>query len=186
MTFTGYLTAHCATRCTRNTTRQTTKLRLAHTYTVPTSTLPQSMTLQNTYRYHNLCAVSIHAQCVAQCWEQVSSGIRNYGDSDAETATGVNSPHSYAKPRHIRTTQVITRPQKLNSQLVGLVTAVTYQVAVNTIGFVCSMSLQSTNIIHNNLAGDAHTLFFHLRPPNQHTITGVDLCYKNFGRPWFT
>ena len=40
LTFTLDLTAHCATRCTRNTTRQPSTLRLAQTNTIPTSRLP--------------------------------------------------------------------------------------------------------------------------------------------------
>jgi len=40
LTFTGDLTANCATRCTRNTTRKTSTLGLAHTNTVTTSRLP--------------------------------------------------------------------------------------------------------------------------------------------------
>ena len=37
-------------------------------------------------------------------------------------------------------------------------------------------------------AGDAHQfLFFQVGPANQQPITtGVDLCHKNAGRPWFT
>jgi len=37
-------------------------------------------------------------------------------------------------------------------------------------------------------AGDArHFIFFHVRPANQQpTITGVELCHKNVGSPWFT
>jgi hypothetical protein len=36
--------------------------------------------------------------------------------------------------------------------------------------------------------GDAHHFtFFHVWPANQQpTITGVDLCHKNVGCPWFT
>jgi hypothetical protein len=42
-------------------------------------------------------------------------------------------------------------------------------------------------IIHNNLAGDVHYLLFsHVRPANQSTKTGVDLCHKKVGRRWFT
>jgi hypothetical protein len=52
---------------------------------------------------------------------------------------------------------------------------------------VYGMGLQPAGIIHNNLTGDAHLLvFFHRLPPNHPTTTGVDLCHKKFGRPWFT
>ena len=45
VTFTGDLTAHCATRLTRNTSNQTSKLTVAHTNTILTSSLPQNMFL---------------------------------------------------------------------------------------------------------------------------------------------
>ena len=64
-------------------------------------------------------------------------------------------------------------------------TAVTYQV----IDLMCSIRLQHGSPTHrHNLAGDDHhSLFFHVRPTNQQaTITGVDLCHKNGGHPWFT
>jgi hypothetical protein len=64
-------------------------------------------------------------------------------------------------------------------------TAVTYQV----IDLMCSIRLQHGSPPHrHNLAGDDHhSLFFHVRSPNQQpTIMGVDLRHKNFGRPWFT
>jgi hypothetical protein len=114
-----------------------------------------------------------------------STRIRNYADSDGETGTGGNFPHSHAAPRHIRTAQVTTQPQKLHSQSVGLVTAVMYQVTGLTCNFVYGMGLQPAGIIHNNSAGCAH-LFFHVRPTNQPTITDVDLCHKKVESPWFT
>jgi len=39
--------------------------------------------------------------------------IRNYADSYGETGTGGNFRFSIAAPRHIRTGQAITQPQKL-------------------------------------------------------------------------
>jgi hypothetical protein len=55
-----------------------------------------------------------------------STGIRNYADSDGQTATGGYFPLPQAAPQHIRTTQVITQPQKPHSHLVRFVTAVMY------------------------------------------------------------
>jgi len=64
-------------------------------------------------------------------------------------------------------------------------TAVTYQV----IDLMCSIRLQhgSPTHGHNPAGDDHHFLFFNVRPANQQpTTTGVDLCHKNVGRPWFT
>jgi len=113
--------------------------------------------------------------------------IRNYADSEAETGTGVNFRLSHAAPLHIDTAHVISHPQKLHSQLVGLVTAVIYELASLTCSFVYGMSLQTAVVIHNNLAGHAHhLLFLNVRPANQPTISGVYLYHKKVGRPWFT
>jgi len=113
--------------------------------------------------------------------------IRNYADSEAQTGTGGNFRLSTAAPRHIRTAHVIIHPQKLHSQLVGLVTAVMYQVAGLTCSFVYGMGLQPAGVIHSNLAGHAHhLLFLHVRHANQPTITGVYLYHKKVGSPWFT
>jgi hypothetical protein len=108
--------------------------------------------------------------------------IRNHADSDRETGTGGNIPLSQAAQQHIRTAQVITQPQKLHSQLLGIVTAVIFQVTGLTSSFVYCIDLQPTGIIHVNLAGVAHHLIiFHVEPANQPTITGVDLCHKKVG-----
>jgi hypothetical protein len=57
-------------------------------------------------------------------------------------------------------------------------------VAGLTCSFVYGTGLQPAGKIHNNLAGDAHLLlFFHVRPANQPTVTGVDLCHEKVGRP---
>jgi hypothetical protein len=113
--------------------------------------------------------------------------IRNYADIDGETVTGRNFRLSTAAPKRIRTAHVITQPQKLHSQLVGLVTAVMYKVAGLTCSFVYGMGLQSESVILNNLAGCTHhLLFLHVRPANQPTIAGVYLCHEKAGRPWFT
>jgi len=64
-------------------------------------------------------------------------------------------------------------------------TAVMYQVTGLTCSFVYSRGLQPTGIIQ--LVTHSTFLFFHVRPANQQpTITGVDLCHKSVGRPWFT
>jgi hypothetical protein len=116
-----------------------------------------------------------------------SPRIRNYADSDGETGTGGNFPLSHAAPRHICMAQVITQPYKLQSQLVRLVTAVMYQVTNLMCSLVYSMSPQHAGIIHNNVAGTARNLLiFRVRPMNQPTIMGVDLCHKRFWCPWFT
>lgn len=108
-----------------------------------------------------------------------SAKIRNYTDSERETATGGNFRLSTAVSWHIRTAQVIPQPQRLHSQLVGFVTAVMYQVAGLTCSFVYGMGLQPDGIIHYNLASDAHHLLFsHVRPTNQSTITVCTYAIK--------
>jgi len=90
--------------------------------------------------------------------------IWNYADSDGETGTGGNFQLSHAAPWYILTAQVITQPHKLNSQLVGLVIAVMYQVTRLTCSFVYGMGLQSAGKNFNNLAGDTR-YFFTCNPP---------------------
>jgi hypothetical protein len=119
---------------------------------------------------HTLCGTVLRTSSIR---------IRNYADSDGETGKGGSIPLSHATPQQICTAQVITQPQKLHSQLMGLVTAVMYQVTGLMCSFVYGMGHQPAGIIHNNLAGDAHPLlFFHVQPANQSTITGVDLCHN--------
>jgi hypothetical protein len=116
---------------------------------------------------------------------KISNRIRNYADSNGETGTVGNFRRSHAAPRHIRTAHVITQPQKIHSQFVGLVTAVMCQVTGLTCSFVYGMGLQPVGVIHNNLDGDAdYLLFFHVRPANLPTITGMVLAIKKVGRPW--
>ena len=112
--------------------------------------------------------------------------IVNYADSEGESGIGGNFRLSHAAPRHIRTAHVISHPQKLHSQLVGLVTAVMYQVASLICSLVYGMGLQTAEVIHSNLAGHAHLLFLHVRHANQPTIMGVYLDHKKVGRPWLT
>jgi hypothetical protein len=127
---------------------------------------------------HTLCGTVLRTS---------STRIQNYADSDGESGTGGNFPLSHAAPRHIRSAQVTAQPQKLHSQSLGFVTAVMNQVTGLTCSFVYGMGLQPVGTIHNNLAGDIHhSIFFHVRPPNQPTITGVDLCHKNVRRSWYT
>jgi hypothetical protein len=54
-----------------------------------------------------------------------------------------------------------------------------------TRSFHYAMGLQDAGIIHNNFASYEHW-FFHVRPPNQPTITVVDLYHTKAGRAWFT
>jgi hypothetical protein len=90
-----------------------------------------------------------------------SQRIRNYANSDGQTGKGGNFQLPTAIPRHIRITQVITQPKKLQSQLVGFVTAVMYQVASFTYIFLRHGS--PTAWRHpQNLAGDAHHLLLHV------------------------
>jgi hypothetical protein len=63
-------------------------------------------------------------------------------------------------------------------------TAVTYQVTALTWSFFYGMGPQSAGI--DQLVTPI-TLFFHVRPEKQQpTITGVEICHKNAGCPWFT
>jgi hypothetical protein len=79
-------------------------------------------------------------------------------------------------PRHgSRTAHLITQPQKLHSQLLGPMTAVTQQVNGLTYCFFYGMGRKPASIIHNNFASDEHRLlFFHVRPAKQSTITDLD------------
>jgi len=116
-----------------------------------------------------------------------SPRIRNYTDSDGETGTGRKLRLSHAVPQHICTAQFITQPQKLHSHFLWPVTAVMYQVAGLTCGFVYGMDRRPAGVIHNNLAGDTqHMLFFQVRPMNQPTIMSVNLCHRKAGCPWVT
>jgi len=106
--------------------------------------------------------------------------IRNYTDSDRLQQGDI---FDFQLPRHgIFVRRKLTQPQKLHSQLVGLMTAAMYQVAGLMCSFVYGMGLQPDGIIHYNLAGDAHhLLLFHVRPTN-----GVYLYHKKVRRLWFT
>jgi hypothetical protein len=108
---------------------------------------------------------------------RTTSSPRNHADSDGQIVTGGNFRHSHAATRDIRSAHIITKLHKLHSQLVGIVTALMYQVACFMCSFVCGMGLQPDGFIQNSLASDAHQLFFHLRPANQPTITVLDLCH---------
>jgi hypothetical protein len=107
-----------------------------------------------------------------------SPRIRNYADSDGETGTGGNFQLSHAAPWHNLTVQVITQQQKLHDSC----NAPSDQ-------FNIQFRLQHGSLTRRHKpAGDAHHLLFsHVRPANQQPkITGVDLCHKNIGSPWFT
>jgi len=66
------------------------------------------------HNMHTLCGTVLRTS---------SPRIRNYADG-GETGTGGNFLLLHAVPQHTRRAQVIAQPQKLHSQLVGLVTAV--------------------------------------------------------------
>jgi hypothetical protein len=107
-----------------------------------------------------------------------SPRIRNYADSDGKTGTGGNFRLSHALPWHIRTVQVITQQQKLYDSC-----------NVPSDRFNVRFHLRHGSPARGHKpAGDAHHfIFFHLRPANlQPTITGVNLCHRNVGRPRFT
>ena len=73
--------------------------------------------------------------------------------------------------------QVITQQQKLHDSC-----------NVPSDRFNVQFLLQHGSPTHGyNPAGDAHHfIFFHTQPANQQpTITGVDLCHKSVGSPWF-
>jgi hypothetical protein len=130
------------------------------------------------YNMHTVCGTVLGTS---------STTIRNYADSDAQTETGGNFQRSHATLQLNCMTQVIIQPQTLHSQSVRLVTAVMYRLTVLTHSFVYGMGVQPAGIIHNNLAGNTHPLlFFHVRPANQPTVSGVDVCHKKLGRPSFT
>jgi len=131
----------------------------------------------NTHTMHTLCGTVLRSRLPR---------IRNYADNDGETGTGGNFRLSHAVARHIHRAQVIAQPQKLHSQLVWLVTAVMYQCGWFNVQFCLRHGSPTRGKIHNNLAGDALFLFFHVQLANQPTITGVDLYHKRGGRPWLT
>jgi hypothetical protein len=119
-----------------------------HTYHSPVYVeVPQFMRSLNTYTISIVCGTVLRTSY---------NGIRIYADSDGETWTGGNFPLSHSAPQHIRTVYVITQPQKLQSQLVGLVTAVMYQVTDLMCCLVYGMGMLSAGIFHNNLARYVH------------------------------
>ena len=107
-----------------------------------------------------------------------SPRILNNTDRDGETGIGGNFLLSHAAPRRIRTAQVITQQQKLHDS---------YNVPSDQFNVQFCLRHGSPTRGHKP-AGDAHRfIFFHMRHMNQQpTITGLDLCNKNVGYPWFT
>ena len=103
------------------------------------------------HNVHTLCGTVLRTNCCT---------IRHYANSEGGTGRRGNFRLSHASPRHIRTAQVITQPQKIHSQLVGLVRAVMYLVAGLTCSFDNGMDLQPAGVIHNNLAFNTHTTYF--------------------------
>jgi hypothetical protein len=94
-----------------------------------------------------------------------------------ETGTGENFQLSHAAPWNIRTAQDTTQ-QKLHDSC---------NVTSDRFNMQFCLRHRSPNCRHKP-AGDAHHfIFFHVPQSNQVSkITGVDLCHKNVGRPWFT
>jgi len=110
-----------------------------------------------------------------------SNIIRNFAYSEGETGTRGYFRLSHAVPRHIHTAKVITQPQKIHSQLVGIMAAVTYQLAGLTCSFVYGMGAQNEGVIHNYLAGQTHhLLFLHVRPANTPNKGSVPLPWKGW------
>ena len=179
--FTGDLTAHCTKKLNRNTTKQNSTLTLAHTNTVQTSSPPVSPVYVEVSIFMgslNMCIIC--TQYVTQCWEQVTPKflitlIEMEGLDLVEI-------FEFQLPDHCTfVRRTLYQPQKLHSQLVGLVTAVMYRVAGLTCTFVYGVGLQPAGVIHNNLDGYTHhLLFFHVWTATQSTITGVSLCHKKF------
>jgi len=102
----------------------------------------------------------------------------NYADSDGENGIGENFWLSYASPWHIRMTQVITQLQKLHDSC---------NVPSNRYNVQFRLPHGSPYRGHKPVGEAHHFIFFHVWPANQKpTITGVDLCHKNVGCPWFT
>jgi hypothetical protein len=120
LTFTADLTAHCATSRTTNTTTPSSTLgptsRLLHSMTSFYAEVPQFMGSLNT------CTICTHNVAVLATSSPI---IQYYADIAGDWNRSNSFPLSHTAPRHIRTAQVITQPQKLHSQLLGLVTAVT-------------------------------------------------------------
>ena len=115
---------------------------------------PQFMGCLNMRIMYTLCGIMLRTS---------SPRFRKYADGDGETGTGGNFRLSYALPRYIRTAQVITQPQKLHSHLMGLLTAVIYQVTGLMRSFFYGMGLQPAGVIHNNLVCDARHCCFSSR-----------------------
>jgi hypothetical protein len=104
-----------------------------------------------------------------------SPRIRNYADSDGETG---NFGLSHAAPWHICAAQVITQQQKLHDSC---------NVPSDWFNVQFHLRHRSPTCEHKPPSDTHHFIFFHVRPTNQQpTITGVDLCHKNVGCPWFT
>jgi len=62
-----------------------------------------------------------------------------------------------------------------------------YQVAGLTCSFIYGMGLQTEDVIHNNLVGQAHhLLFLHVRTANQPKIRAAYIYHKKVGHTWFT
>ena len=125
--------------------------------------------------YPNLWAVLIHiiwTHYVAQCWEQVPPDFR------ITLIVMERMEQVEIFDVHICTAQVKTQQQKVHDSC-----------NVPSDRFNVQFRLRHGSPTRGHKpAGDAHHFkFFHVRPANQQpTITGVSLCHKNVGLPWFT
>jgi hypothetical protein len=86
--------------------------------------------------------------------------IRNHADKD-ETGTGVHFRQSHFATQHIRTAHIITQLHKIHSQLVGLATALMYQVTgLRAVLLTVLVSLQPDDVNHNRSASDSINWYF--------------------------
>ena len=126
--------------------------------------VPQFMGILNT------CIISTHY--VAQSWEQVPPefGITLIVMEQVEIFEFLcrATAHTYGASYNTATDTTF--------QLVGLVTAVMYQVTGLTCSFVYDMGLQHAGVIHN-LAGSAHLVYWRATREPAHN-NGVYLCHK--------
>jgi hypothetical protein len=137
--------------------------------------------LSRRFSYANLWALWIHIIWThyVPLLRPSSPRISNYAYSDGQTGTGGNFRLSRTMVRHICMAQSYNTTTETTWQL--LCTKWLVYVAV-------SFTAQGSPTCGHKPAGDTHHfMFYYVWPANQQpTITGVDLCHKNFGRPWFT
>jgi hypothetical protein len=129
LTFTADLTVHCATRLTRNTTKQNSTLTLVHTNTVQICRLRQNVSpeyVEVSQLIGSLNTCIQRTYYAEQCWEQVPPEFRFTSMMERPEQAEI---FDFQLPDHgtfVR--RELEQSQKLHSQLVGLVTAAMYQV----------------------------------------------------------